>query len=161
MVVYFWGEKHMKSTIKKTLGVTFILAILLLPTVNALQTADSESEYVFFAISSWKNKVVISIANYGNESESVNYTFVMSYGFLRPLLLRRLAPRFIFDNGTLGPNSTIQKGYRVRFSYSPLIAILTVDNTSLVGIGFVHGRRVGFRSIIVEEGSPFVPVTVE
>jgi hypothetical protein len=145
----------MKSTVKKTLGVTFILTILLLPTVNALQTTDSESEDVLFAVSSWRNKVMVSIANYGNES--VNYTFVMSYGFARPLLLRLLPPRFIYDNGTLGPNSTIQKTYRVRFSYSPLFAILTVDNTSLIGIGYVHGRRARFRSMIVQEGSPFAP----
>lgn len=143
----------MKSNIKKTLGVMFLLTILLLPTVSALQTMNSESENILFAISSWKNKVMITIINSGNES--VNYTFMMSYGFSRPIILRLLPPRFIYENGTLGPNSTIQNTYKIRFSYSPLFAILVVDNTSLIGVGFVHGRRVRFKSMIVGEGSPF------
>ena len=145
----------MKSNIKKTLVATFILTILLLPTVSAIQTTDSESENVYLAITSWRNKVMVSVANFGNES--VNYTFMMTYGFVRPLLLRFLPPRFIYINGTLEANSTIQNTYRVRFSYSPLLAVLIVDNTSLIGIGYVRGRHVRFRSMIVEEGSLFSP----
>jgi hypothetical protein len=150
----------MKANIRKIIGASFILTILLVPTVSAVQQASTNYEGVFFAIYSHRGKIGMSIANYGNES--VNYTLMVVYGFFRSMLFKRLSPRVILENGTVAPDSSVEKLYKVRFSFSPIVAALQIDNKSLIYVGFVFGKRVRFKTMIVMENlSWFYPVKIE
>jgi len=148
----------MKTNTRKIIGIAFILTILLVPIASAIQKSSTDSENVIFTIYSHRGRIGMSIANFGNET--VNYTFIVVYGFLRPLLIKRLLPTFIFENGTVSSNSSIDKTYRVRFSFSPIVAMLEVDNRAIICVGYVLGRRAIFKTVAVMDKS-FIPAIIK
>ena len=144
----------MKSNMKRITSAAFILTILLVPTVGAIQKTNTDTEDVVFSIHSNRGRIYMGIINYGNES--VNYTFLVVYGFLRPAILKRLSPKIIFENDTVPANSSVDKMYRVRFSFSPIIVMLEVDNRTIICVGYVLGRRAMFKMVAVMDKS-FIP----
>ncbi|MCX6667125.1 MAG: hypothetical protein NTV74_02645 [Euryarchaeota archaeon] len=142
----------MKLNLRKIIFPAFVLTILLIPTVSASasQNANINNDGVFYAIYANAGKITLSIANYRNES--LNYSFIVVYGSLRISLITGRSPRVIIENGTIATNSSFEKTYRVRFSFSPIAAVLQVDNTSLICTGYVFGKRVIFRATAVIDG---------
>jgi len=94
-----------------------------------------------------RGKILLAITNYGNES--LNYSFFVVYRMFRGIMLKNKLPSTISENGTVNANSTLEKTYDVKFSFSPIVAVLTVGNNSLVCTGFVFGKRVIFRAMAV------------
>lgn len=142
----------MKLNPRKIIFPAFVLTILLIPTVSASasQNANINNDAVFYAIYANAGKITLSIANYRNES--LNYSFVVVYGTFRILLLKNRSPTIIINNGTLSSNSSLEKTYRVKLSFSPIAAILQIDNRSLICVGYVFGKRVIFRTTAMMEG---------
>ena len=142
----------MKLNLRKIIFPAFVLTIILLATtvsVSATQNVNHD-DGVFYAIYANAGKITLSIANYRNES--LNYSFVVVYGTFRILLLKNRSPTIIINNGTLSSNSSFEKTYRVKLSFSPIAAVLQVDNTSLICTGYVFGKRVIFRTTAVMDG---------
>jgi len=142
----------MKLNLRKIIFPAFVLTIILLAatvSVSATQNVNHD-DGVFYAIYTNAGKITLSIANYRNES--LNYSFVVVYGTFRILLLKNRSPTIIINNGTLSPNSSFEKTYRVKLSFSPIVAVLQVDNTSLICTGHVFGKRVIFRTTAVVDG---------
>jgi len=142
----------MKLNLRKIIFPAFVLTILLLvPTVGVSATQNvNHDDGVFYAIYANAGKITLSIANYRNES--LNYSFLVVYGGLGSLLTKGRLLRVIIENGTIATNSSFIKTYRVKLSFAPIIALLQVDNTSLMCTGFVFGKRVIFRTTAVMDG---------
>ncbi len=129
---------------KKILGAALIFIVIVIPSTSAIQSLSNEHEDVIFALNSRAGKLTLGAFNYGNES--VNYSLIIIYGNLRILLLKDVSPTMVFENGTIAPNGSFERTYRLRFSFSPIVALLQFDDQSLVRVGRIFGRRAIFRT---------------
>jgi len=142
---------------KKIIFPVVVLAILLVPTISvgATQNANTNKDGVYYGIYARAGKIILVIDNYRNES--LNYSFFVAYSIFRGIIgiiLKNRLPTIISENGTINASSALEKTYGVRFSFSPIIAQLKLDNTTvLVCIGFVFGKRVIFRTTVGRSGT--------
>jgi hypothetical protein len=138
----------MKINSRKMIFPAVVLAILFASTVSVGATENANvKSFNGLAIGAQSGQIIMSIAN--GRNVSVNYTFSVEYGYMRILLRGKSSKTVLLENGTVSANSTLEKTYRVRFSFSPIVATLQVENRTLICVGFVFGIRVIFKATSV------------